>query len=122
MPFDYTIDKQHRLVLSTVWGVVTTQEIREHDHRLRNDPDFDPTFYQLADYTAITELAVTADEVRQFAQVKLFSPDARRGFVAPEPAVYGVGRMFQTYREMSRVGEHVQIFRDRSAALQWLGM
>ena len=40
--------------MSTADGVLTRQDILGHMDRLSNDPDFDPDFCQLIDFTQIT--------------------------------------------------------------------
>jgi hypothetical protein len=50
MPIFYKIDKDRKLVLSTGSGFVTKMEALAHQDQVLNDPDFDPSFSQLADF------------------------------------------------------------------------
>ena len=51
MPFDYFIDQERRLVITTGTGIVTGAEIKAHYERLLADPVFDNRFNQLIDLT-----------------------------------------------------------------------
>ncbi len=122
MPCRYVIHGQSRLVVSTGWERVTFAELKAHQDQLGGDPDFDPTFNQLVDGTAVTGLEVSMEQVRSLAARKLFSPTSRRAFVAPDPAIFGVGRMWTAYHEMATGLENVKMFYDLAAALKWLGL
>jgi hypothetical protein len=64
----YKIDKERSLVLSSGAGVLTKEDILGHMDRLSKDPDFDPDFSQLLDFTQITALEIEPEDVRQFGQ------------------------------------------------------
>lgn len=123
MPVQYVIDKERRLVISTAWGRVTFSEGREHQERLKNDPDFHSDFNQFLDATAVTTLDISSDEARILAGTSPhFSPSSRRAWVAPSAFLFGIGRMIQTYREMAGGTEQFRVFNDRDEALKWLGL
>ena len=58
LPATYEIDHKQRLVTSRLWGPVTEDEVFEHNDKLRNDPEFDPSYRQFVDMTGITEIKV----------------------------------------------------------------
>ena len=122
MPCTYVIDKQRRLVLSKALGIVTAAELLAHQNQLRSDVDFDRTFFQLLNGSGITKLEVDQKDVQLLAAREMFSAESRRAFVAGSEVVFGIARMFEIYRELSGVGEHIRIFQDVNAALQWLGL
>ncbi len=119
MPATYTIDKAQRLVLSIGTGVLTANDMWTHQKQLASDKDFDPNFSQLGDFTGVTEIAFTADDVRSFAERNIFSPQSRRAFVAKSDALYGMVRMFELLRDVRGEGQ-IRVFRDHDAALEWL--
>src|SRR5215467_2446756 len=119
VPASYKIDKERRLVLTNVWGKLTFADGVAHRDQLLSDPAFDPTYRQISDFTQVTELAFSAEELRQFAQFDLFSPSARRAFVAPEDAKFGLGRMFAMLRE-SRGDTGIRVFRTLEEAEYWV--
>jgi len=122
MPLHSVIQKEQRLVITTGEGRLTLEDVKENQHRLLSDPDFDPGFNQLLDATAITEMAITVDEIKRAVSPKVFSPTSRRAFVVSSTFMYGMARMIQTYNELSQGSTAVTIFRDRASALEWLGV
>lgn len=122
MPCHYVIDIGRGLVISTGWGRVTFDELKEHQERLLNDPDFDPRFNQLVDGTAVTALEVRPDELRTIIGRRFFSPTSRRAFLASSLSVLGMARVTELYSKMETGREQVSVFHDRKAAMQWLGV
>lgn len=101
---------------------MTFADMVANHSRLLNDPDFDPEFNQLSDATLATDTDLSGINARTLYARRVFSPTARRAVVAPNAFTYGVARMLQTYVELSRNGPLVAVFRDRAAALKWLGV
>jgi len=119
MPAFYKIDKERRLVISTGAGILTMAEILAHQKKLGNDPDFDPGFSQLIDFSQVSELDLDASDIRVLAQRSIFSPRSRRAFIMPTELAYGLGRMYGMLRESA--GEHgIGVFRDLEEALDWI--
>ena len=88
----------------------------------RSDPAFNSQFDQLVDMRAVTGLEMTAEHVRTLARRMIFSFSSKRAFVAPRPDVFGVGRMWQTFTELSDHPSQIRVFHDLPSALQWLGL
>ena len=68
MPAYFKIDKQQKLVMSTVAGVFTMADVLEHQAKLLKDSDFDPSFSHLLDLTHIAKLDIETEEVHTLAQ------------------------------------------------------
>ena len=119
MPQSYKIDRQHRIVISRAWGVCTANDVLEFREQVLRDEDFDPDFCQLVDFSHVTGLEITANEVRMLAEMSPFSSDSRRALVAGTPLVFGFARMFETVREL-RGEKHLRVFHNREDALAWL--
>ena len=119
MPVDYVIDPVRRLVITTCEGRVTFAEAKDHQNRMLGDPAFDPTFDQLIDATAATELVLSEAEAIAIADRSVFSPLSRRAFVATQPEIFSMGRMLQVYAAKHDTG---QVFSDLDSALKWLGL
>lgn len=122
VPLRYTINRALKLVVTTGSGVVTFSECQAHQDRFSADPDFDPAFNQLLDMTAVTQLKLTANQTSTLARRKLFTSGSRRAFLVSSDASYGIARMAQAHNELSSNPSEVAVFRDRSAALKWLGL
>lgn len=119
MPAFYKIDKERRLIMSSASGVFTLADAVSHMERLSKDPDFDPSFSQIADFTQVTRVELSSDEIRRLAQRGIFSADSRRAFIAPNEAIFGIGRMFETLRGFE--GEKgIRIVRTLEEALDWV--
>ena len=115
----YKIDKERKLVLSSGTGVLTKEDILGHMDRLSKDPDFDPNFSQVSDFTQITVLKIEPEDVRQLAQRNVFSPRSRRAFVVKDDLQFGLARMFEIHRELS--GETgTRVFRTFDEAMDWV--
>jgi len=122
MPVQYVVHPQYRLVVTTGEGRVVFAEVRAHQDALLNDPDFDPEFNQLMDGTDVTDFALSADEIRMVVSRRIFSRTSRRALVVTSTLLYGIGRMLQTYLELSKAASPTSIFPDRVSALKWLGV
>lgn len=95
----YKIDKERRLVLSTASGVFSRADAVGHMQKLLKDPDFDPSYSQIADFTQVTEIELTTQDVHELAESAVFSAQSRRAFIVPNDVAYGLGRMFGMLRE-----------------------
>jgi len=122
MPCSYAIYKERRLIITKVWDRLAFAELRAHQEEFRNDPDFSPDFNLLIDATGATALDLSRDEARTITSQGLFSPTARRAFLASSPAIFGMGRLLGVYSAMAIKADQTHVFYDRAAALQWLGV
>jgi hypothetical protein len=122
MPFSCAVYTQHRLVISTGSGCITWDEIKERQDQTKTDPNFDPEFNQLVDLRAVTSFDMTSEQVRMLARRMIFSLTSKRAFVAADPAIFGVARMWETFTELSQNSLQIRVFYDLSSALQWLGL
>jgi hypothetical protein len=77
-------------------------------------------FSSLADFTGTTRVSVSSEDVRALAARNIFAPGSRCCVIAPTAEIFGLARMFQTFRELSGGREELQIFRDREEAMRWL--
>jgi len=124
MPFTYAIDSERRLVVSTGSGVLSTADILAHIDRLRTDPNFDPNFRQLMDFTEVTEAQLPSDEIRHLAQMTLFSSQSQRAIVVGgNPLFFGLARMYEMSLHGSGIeAAWIQVFEDLNSARRWLGL
>ena len=122
MPFSYVVYSEHRLVISTGSDRVTWEEIKERQDQTKTDPDFNPEFNQVVDLRAVTSFDMTSDHARLLARRMIFSPTSKRAFVAASPAVFGVGRMWEIFTELSENPSQIHVFYDLPSALKWLNL
>jgi hypothetical protein len=117
----YKIEKERRLVLSSGFGILNKEDILGHLDRLSKDPDFHPKFSQLADFTQITKLDLGPEDIRQLAQMALFSPLSRRAMLVKDDLQYGLIRMFEIHRDLN--GESgIRVFRNFDEAMTWIAI
>ena len=122
MPFDYVIHTEDRVVVCTGSGRVTFAEIEKRVNEGLTDPDFDPSFDEIIDFRAVTTLGISGTQAKTLANTKVFSSSSKIALVVSSPAVFGLGRLFETYSQMSKVSSRVRVFQDLPAALKWLGI
>jgi hypothetical protein len=119
MPAFYKIDKEHRVVLSTASGVFDLAAALAHQDQLLADPDFDPSYSQLLDYSHVTEVKIDANDIRKLAERSVFWPCSRRAIYVTRDIEYGFARMFEMLRE--NAGEKgIRVFRILDDALTWI--
>ena len=118
MPTSYRIDPSRGLVLSRAWGILSSEEMQDHYHRLLTDPGFRSSYRQLGDLRAVTEFTVGSWAMVETAAAPIFDAGTRRALVAPSDLGYGLSRMFAVYSE--RTEQDVRVFRDMAEAAAWL--
>ncbi len=121
MPAAYCIDPDRRIVFSRAWGVLTDDDLMDHQFRLRSDPAFRPDFNQLFDFLGVTDAQITPEGVRQLARRNAFGHQARRAFVVLSPLMYGMMRMFEILTSDDPDELRVQVNNIQSA-YAWLGI
>ncbi len=119
MPSFYKIDRERRVVMTTFSGVLTFVDAMGHQEKLRNDPEFDASYSQLFDVTHVTEVQLSADDVRRLAHANVFSAGSRRAILVDSDLKFGFARMFEVLR--NTMGEKgIRVFRKLDDALEWV--
>lgn len=122
MPFRYVVYAKQRLVISTGSDLVTWEEIRKRQDQIKTDPEFKPEFNQLVDLRTVTGFDMTSGQTSALARRMIFSASSKRAFVAANPAVFGMGRMWEIFTEMSDNPSQIRVFYDLPSALKWLNL
>jgi len=100
--------------------ILTRDELFSIVAELRTDVAVAPDFSTLVDLTDVSSVdVITGEMVRNLAAVP-HKTAARCAFVAPNPAVFGLARMFVSYREARGSAERVGVFRTLQDAEKWL--
>lgn len=84
-------------------------------------------YNELIDMSQVAQIVrPPADRVRQLAQLSAAKdpPTGRSRFaiVAPQDVAFGIGRMYEAYRESAHGTKEVGVFRTIESALTWLGV
>ena len=117
----YRILPDQRLIVLSLWGATTAEEIIRLSEELRSDAAFSADYDALVDNTHL-EHPCSSEELHLLAEprVPTVRPGARLAVVAPTDVTYGTSRMHQQLAEY-RNPLRIEVFRDRSSALKWLG-
>ncbi len=121
MVYEYVVDVEHRCVRVRLSGVLTGSVLRSTLIDLRQHPRVTSGFSALIDLRDVRSVTgLNHDEVRVIASSARANA-TRRAFVAHNPAVFGVCRMFATYCELAHGGP-VAVFRSVLDAANWLAV
>ena len=129
MPIRYTIDDGRRLVVARGEGVFTEQEVFDYQNEVWSRPEV-AGYDELIDMTAVTEIRMpspTRGRLKQLAWLSARMDHAgatsKSAIVAPGNLAFGLGRMYEAYRNMERDGnKRVEVFRSEEGALKFLGI
>src|SRR5260370_383862 len=88
MPISYEVDKQRRLVVCTASGVVTAGDVLGFHERIVKDTDFNSSFSQLVDCTAITKTNISPKGIRALAETSSFATASHRSSLATSPPLF----------------------------------
>jgi hypothetical protein len=124
MPLTHKVLKEQSLVLIIGSDVVCADDVVGNRQALLSDPDFDPSFDALVDFTQVPEASLNLDAIRTLSRQPLFSKVSRIAVVlagSRRMALFAIARMYETYREVSEMGDRLRVFRTLEQAREWLG-
>lgn len=121
MDYLYRIIPEHKLIVETVTGAITVEELAKKTDQLFSDPLYDPTFAAIADYRGSVS-RMTKVELYAFASLlndsNMFG-QAKWAIIADDPIVVALTHLFQQRVENAH---NVGIFATAEAAAQFLGI
>lgn len=125
MPFLYRIDQTIRVVVTAGHGTITEVDVFGYQREVWSRPDV-AGYDELIDMTRVTSIEdPSSGRVRDLAALSA-DMDAtvagtRLAIVAPDDLAYGLGRMYQNYRELNPLTRReVGVFRTMEEALAFL--
>ena len=127
MPIEYTIDHDRRLVTAKGKGTLTDEDVFGYQRDVWSRPDVDG-YSELVDMSQVDSIDLpSVDRVRELASVSAGmdsrSSASRFAIVAPTEIAFGLGRMYEAYRNLDdRSTKEVGVFRSRQEALAFLGI
>jgi hypothetical protein len=120
MPAKYVVDVGKRIVFTTFSGTLTFADVAAHAAALRKDPDFDPTFSELLDFTDVVSQELHYAELTTVAKhLDPFALRSKRAFVATTSLNIGNSRMYHVLRGDS---PNARVFNSVEEARRWLGL
>lgn len=126
MPLDYEIDHERRLVRVTASGVITPDVLFGYQKAVWSDSAV-AGFDELVDMSDVERVeAPSPSNVSALAgyaaKMDGDTKPTKFAIVATDDLLFGLGRMYQAYREMKpESSKEVAVFRTLPDALAWLG-
>lgn len=115
------VDRKNQITIFQCIGKITLEELLEAFKCFYDD---DPTSNTLWDLQKADVSNFRAEDVQKIAQFPAqYIPDRHPGksaVIAPENIKFGLGRMLQTYLEMSGFAVTMEIFRSEDEAHKWI--
>lgn len=127
MPITYRIDSTLKTVFAAGTGSLTDADLFDYQREVWSRPDV-RGFHELMDMSGVERIeSPTTDRVRDLAKLSARMDagvdSSKFAIVASEELAFGLGRMYQAYREMSEGStKEVGVFRSMKDALAFLGL
>ena len=127
MPIEYTIDHGRRLVIAKANGTLTDEDVFGYQQEVWSRPEVDG-YNELVDMSQVDSIDLpSVNRVRELANLSAGmdnrSSASRFAIVAPTQIAFGLGRMYEAYRNLDdRSTKEVGVFRSRDEALTFLGI
>ncbi len=126
MPIEFTVDPVRRRVVAVASGDLGAEDFFAYQRAAWGSSAVGG-FDEIVDMTAVARIReATPERIRELAALasRMDIPDAASRFaiVAPADLAFGLGRMYEVFRELSRskASKTVAVFRTRAEAEQWL--
>jgi hypothetical protein len=125
MPITYRIDHDSKVVVAVGSGLFTPGDVFDYQRAAWSGPET-LGYDELVDMTHVTEVSLPSTRrIQELASVAArmdnASAPSRFAIVAPGDLAFGLGRMFQVYREADeRSAKEVGVFRTLKDALVFL--
>ena len=124
MPIHIEVDAATNLRVVTFEGEIRDNDVIDTFSTYWQSPDYDPSLNEFYDCSGMTYTDITGEGMRKIAGVNMGfnqeGPGVKVAMFAPTDVAYGLIRMYQVFTEDS--ASDLQVFRDRSDALRWLGV
>jgi hypothetical protein len=115
------IDRRRRVVVSTFYGEVNSDELLRHGHEIQADPDFNPDFDEIVDLAAVTRPVFSEETLAKLAANKsVFNAQVRHIIVAPADVAFQLAQKYQALTTVTR--PKLFVVRTLSEAYQLLGL
>ena len=103
MPVVLKIDPQRKVVYSTFYGEITDAEFLAHGKSIASDPDFNPEFSEIVDFSSVTGAAISERALAALAaNPSLFKSSVVHIVVAPSDALFQLVSKYKDFARSSR--------------------
>jgi hypothetical protein len=127
VPLVYRLDREARVIVAAGYGTLTDDDVFGYQRQIGSLEEA-IGYDELVDMTHVTHIALPSTaRVSDLAALAAGMDPVRRSskfaIVAPDDLAFGLGRMFQTRRELERGSTtQVGVFRTMDDALRFLGV
>jgi hypothetical protein len=119
MPVVLKIDPHRKVVYSAFYGEVTEAEVLGHGNAISSDPDFNPDFSEIVDFSSATNAAISESTLAALAaNPSLFKSSVVHIVVAPGEALFQLVSKYKDLAQSSR--PNLFVVRTRSEAYRLL--
>ncbi len=119
MPLNYTIHAKGSLILERGSGILSDADVTHHFQTLAKDDRIDPSPHVLSDLRGVEHIDLTEHGFRKALRDQDRIVADKTAIVAPVDLTFGLSRIYETLA--TELGNEVQVFRNWSDALHWLG-
>ena len=103
MSVNVTIDARQKVVLVTLTGEIKDADLIEIPAATKAHPEFDPSFSEIVDFSAVTGGKVSTFAVQTLAQrTSIYNRTSKHVVIAPQAHGFGLTRMYQVYAQETR--------------------
>jgi hypothetical protein len=119
MPVVLKIDPHRKVVYSAFYGEVTDAEVLGHGKAISSDPDFNPAFSEIVDFSSVTNAAISESTLAALAaNPSLFNSTVIHIVVAPNEELFQLVSKYKDFAQSSR--PNLFVVRTRSEAYRLL--
>jgi hypothetical protein len=119
MPVVLKIDPRRKVVYSAFYGQITDAELLNHGKAIAGDPDFNPDFADIVDFSAVTDSHISESTLAAMAaNPSLFNSSVVHIVVAPTDSLFQMVSKFMEFAQSSR--QNLQVVRTRAEAYHLL--
>jgi len=127
MPIEYRIDHDRRVIIAKGKGAFTSEDMFRYQQEAWSQPGV-AGYNELVDMTDVTEIVdPSVEDIRRLVELSasMDPPDshARFAIAAPNKLMFGLGRMYEAYRELQpQSTKVVRVFKTVREAMDFLGL
>ena len=119
MPVVLKIDPHRKVVYSAFYGEVNDAEVLGHGKAMSSDPDFNPEFSEIVDFSSVTNAAISESTLAALAaNPSLFNSTVVHIVVAPGEALFQLVSKYKGFAQSSR--PNLFVVRTRTEAYRLL--
>ena len=116
MPVSFSVDEQTGLFFYNCDGRVTGAELLRAP--VQRKAAVSGVYDMVVDLSTVQAIDITPSEMEELVRTPMDS--SRLAIVAPRPALFGLGRMFQISAEVLGHEREIEVFRNLEEAILWL--